>query len=45
MRVLYDHQAFAFQSHGGVSRCFAELYKHLPKDIEAEIALEESSNV
>jgi len=45
MRILYDHQAFALQSHGGVSRCFAELYKHLPKDIEAEIALEESSNV
>jgi glycosyltransferase involved in cell wall biosynthesis len=45
MKILYDHQAFALQSHGGVSRCFAELYKHFPKDIEAEIALEESSNV
>jgi len=45
MRILYDHQAFEMQSHGGVSRCFAELYKNLPKDISASISLKESENV
>ena len=45
MRILYDHQAFSMQSHGGVSRCFAELYKNLPKEISAEISLKESDNV
>ena len=45
MRILYDHQAFAMQSHGGVSRCFAELYKNLPKEISASISLKESDNV
>ena len=45
MKVLYDHQAFAMQSHGGVSRCFAELYKNLPKEISASISLKESENV
>lgn len=28
MKVLYDSQAFDMQTHGGVSRCFAELYSH-----------------
>lgn len=45
MRILYDHQAFEMQSHGGVSRCFAELYKNLPKEISANISLKESENV
>lgn len=45
MRILYDHQAFEMQSHGGVSRCFAELYKNLPQDICASISLKESENV
>ena len=45
MRILYDHQAFEMQSHGGVSRCFAELYKNLPKEISASISLKESNNV
>lgn len=38
MKVLYDSQAFDMQTHGGVSRCFAELYSHLPQDIEASPA-------
>lgn len=29
MRVLYDHQVFSYQSHGGVSRSFAELIQGL----------------
>ena len=45
MKVLYDHQAFTIQSHGGVSRCFAELYKNLPNEISASISLKESDNV
>lgn len=45
MNVLYDYQAFDMQSHGGVSRCFAELYAHLPQDIQAHIGVLESNNV
>lgn len=45
MKILYDSQAFDLQTHGGVSRCFVELYKHLPDDVEAEIALIETDNV
>lgn len=44
MKILYDYQAFAMQTYGGVSRCFVELYKHLPKKIEAQISLRESNN-
>lgn len=44
MKVLFDHQAFCNQMHGGVSRCFVELYKHLPKDVQACIALRENDN-
>lgn len=45
MRILYDHQAFTLQTHGGVSRCFAELFSHLQKDCKAKISLLESNNV
>lgn len=45
MKVLYDSQAFDMQTHGGISRCFAELYSHLPKDIDAHISVLESNNV
>ena len=44
MKVLFDHQAFCNQMHGGVSRCFVELYKHLPKDVQTCIALRENDN-
>lgn len=44
MRVLFDYQAFSIQDCGGVSRCFSELYKHLPDDIEADLGLLESNN-
>lgn len=33
------------QTHGGVSRCFMELYKHLPEGVKAQIAIKESDNV
>lgn len=44
MRILFDSQAFTMQTHGGVSRCFAELYKHLPSNVEARISVYESDN-
>lgn len=45
MRVLYDPQAFDMQTHGGVSRCFAELYKHMPASVDAQIFVKETDNV
>ena len=45
MKILYDHQAFTMQTHGGVTRCFAELISNLPNDISAVIAVKESNNV
>ncbi|MBP5771646.1 MAG: glycosyltransferase family 4 protein [Bacteroidaceae bacterium] len=45
MRILYDHQAFDMQTHGGVSRSFVELYKHLPKDVEGKFSVLETNNV
>ena len=45
MRVLYDYQAFDMQTHGGVSRCFSELYQRLPPSVEAKIGVQETNNV
>ena len=45
MRVLYDPQAFDMQTHGGVSRCFAELYRHRPAFVNASISIKETNNV
>ncbi len=45
MKVLYDSQGFDMQKHGGVSRCFVELYKHLPKDVCAKFSVLETDNV
>ena len=45
MNVLFDHQAFEMQSHGGVSRCFAELYSHRSETLNAEISVLETDNV
>ena len=44
MKVLFDHQAFCNQVHGGVSRCFVELYRHLPYEVSAHIALRACNN-
>lgn len=44
MKVLFDHQAFSMQRYGGISRCFIELYKHFPEEIQAEFALRECNN-
>lgn len=45
MKVLYDPQAFDMQTHGGVSRCFAELYAHRPAFVNASISIKETNNV
>lgn len=45
VRVLYDYQAFQMQKFGGVSRCFVELYKHLPQGVHAHFAVRESDNI
>lgn len=44
MKILFDHQAFEMQTHGGVSRCFWELYRHLPEEVNAQICIKESNN-
>ena len=45
MNILIDSQAFDLQTHGGVSRCFAELYSHLPEDVDAKLGVLESDNI
>lgn len=45
MRILYDHQAFTMQTHGGVSRCFSELYRQMPESVEAAFSIHETNNV
>lgn len=45
MKVLFDHQAFVMQKFGGVSRCFAELYRHFSDDVQVCISLRESENI
>ena len=44
MKVLYDYQAF-MQNYGGVSNSFVQLIKHLPANVDYEIAIKESDNV
>lgn len=44
-RVLMDAQAFDIQTHGGVSRCFAELVSHMPSDIDLRLPILETKNI
>lgn len=39
MRVAFDHQIFAFQRYGGVSRYFVELASRLPAHGVAEVSI------
>ncbi|MCQ2181915.1 MAG: glycosyltransferase family 4 protein [Bacteroidales bacterium] len=46
MKVLFDYQAFEMQSHGGVSRSFAELCSRMPEHgISYEVGIQESDNI
>jgi len=45
MKVIFDHQIFSVQEHGGVSRLFAELYRNLLKiGVNCDIPLVFSNN-
>ncbi len=46
MKVLFDHQIFAEQNYGGISRYYFELIRHLNSNpgIEAELSLKYSDN-
>lgn len=46
MKVLYDHQCFAQQQYGGVSRYHYQLIKELSQlpDVEVELSLKYSNN-
>lgn len=46
MRVLYDHQIFAMQNYGGISRYFFELMSNLDKDagIDLELSIALTNN-
>ena len=37
MKVLFDHQIFQAQQHGGVSRYFVELIRHLAKEKDLNV--------
>lgn len=43
--VLYDHQCFDLQSHGGVSNGAVQLLSHLPSDIIVKIGVKRTANV
>ena len=45
MNVLFDSQIFDLQTHGGISRCFAELYTHMPEHVRAKIGIVETNNI
>ena len=44
VKVIYDHQIFIQQQFGGISRCFVELYRHMPESCKATIAVHECEN-
>ncbi|MBF0575872.1 glycosyltransferase family 4 protein [Dysgonomonas sp. GY617] len=44
MKVLYDHQIFEHQRIGGVARYFAEIIRHLPADVEADVSIQYTFN-
>jgi len=45
MKILFDSQGFDMQTHGGVTRCFVELYKHFPIEVNARFSVVETNNV
>ena len=45
LKALYDYQIFMLQRYGGISRCFVELYKHMPDSCKATISVRETENV
>lgn len=45
MRVLIDGQIFRLHRYGGISRCFCELIRHMPKQIKVTVGILQSENV
>jgi glycosyltransferase involved in cell wall biosynthesis len=41
MRILYDHQAFSLQSHGGITRVFSEIirYMNTQRNVSTDVLL------
>lgn len=44
MKILYDNQIFSLQNFGGISRCFYELIRTLPKEINYDLPIMFSNN-
>lgn len=45
MHILFDYQAFAIQTYGGISKSFCELISHLPQKVFWNLGVCESSNM
>ncbi len=45
MNILYDYQAFFYQTHGGVSNCFAQLLDNMPSTVNFTVGVKECENV
>ena len=45
VRVLYDHQAFDLQSHGGLPNGAVQLIKNLPKTIDVKLGVKRTGNI
>jgi glycosyltransferase involved in cell wall biosynthesis len=47
MRVLFDHQTFEFQTYGGISKYFCELFSHLNRidGVSSEFSIVYSDNI
>lgn len=45
VNVLYDHQCFDLQSHGGVSNGAVQLISHLPSNINVMLGIKRTGNV
>lgn len=45
MRVLYDYQKFSTQRAGGITRYFAELFRHFSPDVEPVVSLKYNRNI
>lgn len=45
MRVLYDHQVFDLQTHGGISNGFVQQISHFPASTQYQLGIKRTNNV
>ena len=45
MKILYDHQIFSKQKHGGITKYFCEIIRNIPSEHQFKLALLFSDNV